>query len=536
MAAGMLVLTMLLATTPGAGEPWQMKERNLRIPIKVDPARRNQIKELRLFSSSDQGQSWQQVAVAHPDQDGFQFNAPADGEYWFSVCVVDQQGRRDPEDVYKAGPSQKIIIDTLKPVVRIVSAERQGTEVQTAWEIQEEHPDLASLRLEYRPADAPANVWYSAPVSPALSGQTKFTVTSASAIALRLQIQDQAGNVGSAAADVAAAPNLQTAAAVPNGQPAPTMAAAPPPVSNAIPGPTAPAPAPGAAPLSGSPYEQGRPTQTMPLVNEPRPAPEYYPPPASSNYPMASGSSSDPNLRQVLATSDNAATFAASAGGIGSARSARGQLPPVLITNNKIIKLDYEVKTGPSGVGKVDLYMTRDDGRTWQWFAEDADRKSPIEAELPGEGVYGFSLVVQNGAGVGKRQPISGDPPEMRVELDTTPPTAQLYAPQPNPQQRDAIILSWSASDRNLTATPITLEWAAERDGNWNLIRNNLPNSGSMSWKLPDSGLPPRVYLRLTAIDAAGNTGVAVTQESVCLDLKEPEGHLLGLVGGIRRP
>src|SRR6516225_8726814 len=112
MATGMLMLTLLLATSPGAGDAWPMKERNLRIPIKVDPARRNQIKELRLFSSSDLGKTWQQIAVAHPDQDGFQFNAPMDGEYWFSVQVVDQQGRRDPEDIYQVPPSQKIVVDT----------------------------------------------------------------------------------------------------------------------------------------------------------------------------------------------------------------------------------------------------------------------------------------------------------------------------------------------------------------------------------------------------------------------------------------
>ena len=52
MATGTLALILLLATTPGVGDTFPMKERSLRIPIKVDPARRSQIKELRLFSSS----------------------------------------------------------------------------------------------------------------------------------------------------------------------------------------------------------------------------------------------------------------------------------------------------------------------------------------------------------------------------------------------------------------------------------------------------------------------------------------------------
>ena len=47
MATGTLALILFLGTTPGAGDVWHIKERSLRIPIKVDPARRNQIKELR---------------------------------------------------------------------------------------------------------------------------------------------------------------------------------------------------------------------------------------------------------------------------------------------------------------------------------------------------------------------------------------------------------------------------------------------------------------------------------------------------------
>jgi hypothetical protein len=144
-------------------------------------------------------------------------------------------------------------------------------------------------------------------------------------------------------------------------------------------------------------------------------------------------------------------------------------------------------------------------------------------------------LLVRNRAGLGKKPPTSGDAPEMRVEVDLTPPAAQLYAPQPDSRQRDAVILSWSAGDRNLMANPITLKWAEQRDGPWTVIKTGLPNSGSFSWKLPEN-FPPQVYLQLIAVDTAGNTGVAATQQPVTLDLKEPEGHLLGLANAVRVP
>ena len=47
---------------------------------------------------------------------------------WFTVDVLDHEGRHNPPDIYKAQPSQKIIVDTLKPQMQIVTAERKDDE------------------------------------------------------------------------------------------------------------------------------------------------------------------------------------------------------------------------------------------------------------------------------------------------------------------------------------------------------------------------------------------------------------------------
>jgi hypothetical protein len=208
----------------------------------------------------------------------------------------------------------------------------------------------------------------------------------------------------------------------------------------------------------------------------------------------------------------------------------------VIYSNSKQITLDYEVKkAGPSGIGKVDLWVTRDEGRSWNYFAEDQDRQPPMTIEVGQDGLYGFALVVQSGAGRGKSPPKSGDAPEIRVMVDTTPPSAQLYAPESDPMKKDSLILSWTASDQNPAPNPITLEWAPEKkEGAWQVIQENLPNSGKYVWKLPEN-IPYRVYLRLKVKDLAQNVGIAETPEPVCIDLQEPQGHLLGLAGSIRK-
>jgi hypothetical protein len=217
--------------------------------------------------------------------------------------------------------------------------------------------------------------------------------------------------------------------------------------------------------------------------------------------------------------------------------SGPGALPPLHILNTKRFPLQYRVtQVGPSGLGKVELWMTRDDGRTWEKYGEDRQLTPPMQVELREEGVYGFRLVLQSRAGLGKKPPASGDLPEIRVEVDTTPPTAQLFAPEVEPRTKNTLLLTWSASDRNLAANPITLQYSAElRDEAWQTIATDLPNTGRYTWELP-ANIPARVYLKLIVRDLAGNVAVAATSKPELIDLTEPEGQILGIDGAREKP
>lgn len=245
----------------------------------------------------------------------------------------------------------------------------------------------------------------------------------------------------------------------------------------------------------------------------------------TSNRPVASTESTPP-----------------SASSASNVYTGRKPLPSVQYANNRDLTLEYELaKVGPSGIGSVDLYWTPDDGKTWE-RAPSPDLKDAIKGgrytrmvELQeGDGVYGFSLVVKSRAGLGKSAPRSGDVPEMRVELDTTAPVAQLYQPRPDPLHREALLLAWVAKDKNLSNSPITLEWSERTDGPWQSIGADLPNNGQYTWQLP-SGMPVAVYLRMRVRDLAGNEGVAVTPEPQLVDLTEPEGRLVNVTVTPRR-
>jgi hypothetical protein len=546
MTMTVLMLAWVLAGEPQPVKEYHINQHQIRIPISIESsAQRAEIRELILFLSTDEGKTWNQQAVASPDQEAFPFHAPSDGAYWFTVCVVNQKGQREPEDVYKAPPSQitKIVVDSLKPLVRIQSAERQGDDLVVNWEIQENHPDLATLKLEYKPADAPDSAWTPASIRPQLIGQGRFRVAHPGPLELRLQVQDLAGNPGVGSfkvpAAVNASPTLLTSAQAPaTNPPAAPPAPAPPLGSSWDVQAAAVQPVSVNHPEPRQPPESILPSPPVPMLprTEPRPIADHAPPPPVKNFQVPGAPTAD-GKPPLVATSDKTPVTRPLATPPNASPAAPGTLPPLQIINTKQITIDYEVtQVGPSGIGKVELWMTRDDGRTWEKFVENLEPKPPLRVDLPGEGTFGFRLLLQSKAGRHKPAPVSGNPPEIRVELDTTPPMAQLYLPEPDPKQADALILTWKASDRNLDAKPITLQWSEKAGGPWQTIVADWPNDGQYTWKVPPN-TPFMVFLRLSARDTAGNVSAAETPQPVCIDLKEPEGRLLGISGPVvRRP
>jgi hypothetical protein len=214
-------------------------------------------------------------------------------------------------------------------------------------------------------------------------------------------------------------------------------------------------------------------------------------------------------------------------------------LPGLRIVNKRQVKLGFGVgKIGPSGLGSVDVYVTTDEGATWEKSTADPGVSLPVTSETRGQGpvrgtvtvnlprdgvVHGFYLVVKSRAGLGKPPPRPGDTPHARIELDTMPPFAELYAPEPDPAHPEQLLLRWKAEDRNLAPNPVSLEWSATATGPWSFIGDaQLPNSGAYSWKLP-ANVPPKVYLRLSVRDQAGNNAVAQTSAPVLIDLNIPD-------------
>src|SRR5207249_605945 len=146
----------------------------------------------------------------------------------------------------------------------------------------------------------------------------------------------------------------------------------PAPTGNGMQAPVVPQDVPAPVPAAAVPPV----TPPAPVANAPAGEPNATNPPGLMPLPSV-GTRSEP----VAATA--AGTRAPSFGGT-AAPIARVDLPPVQHVRDAQVALDFDLEqTGPSGVKKIEVYMTDDDGQTWKPWIETYEVKSPLQIPLP---------------------------------------------------------------------------------------------------------------------------------------------------------
>jgi hypothetical protein len=213
-----LVGILLLVGTPARAQTltngvFHTRQPVFRIPFETDPGG-SRLREVRLFVSEDQGQTWQQGGVAPPEQRSFSFRAPHDGLYAFTVQTLDFEGRLAPPSSAGFRPHIRVLVDTQPPLITLRAGyAREGASVE--WDIREENLDLASFVLEYRSAGTEAE-WLPLRVVPGPTGQHTWNPTMAGPLDVRLRVRDLAKNEGTAQTTVTPGQSFQPSSAFPD--------------------------------------------------------------------------------------------------------------------------------------------------------------------------------------------------------------------------------------------------------------------------------------------------------------------------------
>jgi hypothetical protein len=558
---------------------YHLNKHTVQLPIQLEERYRPLLREIKLYAKNSASAPWELQDTAPPTQTTFTFKAPQDGAYWFTMVTVDKDGKSVPGDISKEEPAMLIIVDTQPPQAEVVLLGEGANGQLIQCDVRDAHLDPKQTRVQYQTADKQfrdlepvpdrANV-YCIPGQANITGQIRvFSADLAGNLATRECSLSQLSQLAKAppamhtppAAPVPAVaeqkvigPQLQTSdkntvAAAPSVEP-PTKASVPqsmPPVAS--PPQVSPPPAPlpntvtanaGTATPSAPPQTtvpQG-PPQEAPITANKAPAPPANPiqkvaasvPAPATNptkdavtLPAAAPPPTVPAVPQASPAPTN--TPAAPAPTIAAKRDGA----PVhhLLVNSTHVFLEYRIEqTGPSGVGKVEVWYTRTKGQSWQKLGDDHSRKSPAEVQLPGDGLYGLTLVVSNGLGFGAQPPVAGDAPDWWIEVDTTQPVAQITSVRMSNEDGPAVHISWTSQDLNLGSTPAELSYAVSRQGPWIPIGKNLKGDGQHRW-VPPMDIGSQAFIRLTVRDLAGNTTVTETTQPVSLDdLSRPRAFI----------
>jgi hypothetical protein len=202
----------------------------------------------------------------------------------------------------------------------------------------------------------------------------------------------------------------------------------------------------------------------------------------------------------------------------------------IKMVNKKRIQFNFKVDdVGPSKVKHVEVYWIQERG-AWQRYERVFPPDAPFEIDVAGEGRYGFTLVAVSGVDKNEPRPQPGDPPQVWVEVDLTPPVVQLVGVEVGDGvDKGTVNIRWRATDKFLAAQPITISYGTA-DNQWVPIAQNIANDGRYVWRMPE-GLPYEFPIKVEAVDQAGNIGGDRTTKNVIVDLSIPKARVIGIEG-----
>jgi len=237
---------------------------------------------------------------------------------------------------------------------------------------------------------------------------------------------------------------------------------------------------------------------------------------------------------------------------------ARGQ-PTLHYVNTRTLKINVNARVGPSGLTKATLWVA-DDKLDWKVAPglekgampapplsdPDKPRIIPVSFvyDAPADGLYHFISVVSNHTGESRPDPKKGEPGDLQVVVDTTPPDVQIVSTKAmsNGDRGAVVNIKWTAKDPNIAPVPIKLEYqAVRRDkpgdvGEWKAITPDwIDNTGQHTWPVP-TGEAFEFLIRVTCKDRAGNEGKTQTVKPVNVDLERPRVDYGDVVPGKGAP
>ncbi len=372
-------------------------QRSFGVPFHVAPTRHpsQAPREVFLYLSTDQGVHWQLAGRTNPEAGRFVVRTQNDGEHWFLVRTLSQDGQLSPVD--PSQPGLRVLVDSAKPEVQLNSRRLPGNEILTEFYARDANLDRQQIQIEYQASVG--GPWQRVPhVQHAeqddfqkVEGHATWRSTTATeSVTVRIRASDRAGNEAIAQEPVADPPRS-----------APTQ------TPHDV--PTLPGSATNTRPADTVSAARSRSPDEAPFM--------AWPADRQAHRPLASGTPLDPSRADPKSTR-SANQLDKPAPDSQPALPTRIARQPLTVHHNSF-ELPYaQQPVGPGGLPKVELWGTSDAGRSWTYYGTDVDGRSPFHVTVPQPGLYGFLIRLHPPAGAQPPDPQPGDLPDLWVEVE----------------------------------------------------------------------------------------------------------------------
>jgi len=177
-----------------------------------------------------------------------------------------------------------------------------------------------------------------------------------------------------------------------------------------------------------------------------------------------------------------------------------------------------------------ELWYTSFDGKAWgEWqkhgivFA----KEQPI-TWAPTEGHWKVYFRKTLTSGLPMPVPEAATKGHAEFIIDRTAPTGVIDFPTSKAKLRGGTkyTIKWQAADKYLKASPVTLRYSRDGKGTWDVVAQDIPNTGSYEWTV-SKDMTTAGQLQVLVADKAGNVGT-VESTSVLVDSVNPSGTVTG--------
>ena len=398
-------------------QPTYYAQSDFTLPFQVKPGGRCP-QHLDLLISRDGGRSWFTHQSAAPTEGRFRFSNIEEGEYWLKVQA------RDAAGASLSNSTLHLVVDRTKPQASLESDWQGESTLVVTSVVKDPHFDPESLQLQLRtdvasePQFLPLQV--STDSADSLTGRATIELPACKSFELRLLGTDRAGN-----RLVVSERYFHPVLANENDALLPALE------SSDMLIPKDAAPELDLAKHEWSTIELGR----------PRPLPVTQ----SSTTHLASVGASGSIVRkptrfasapvelvppEKLEPEEVRETVAVEQATLeleAPQPAPSAQTPTHIVSSSRQFKINYSLtQPVPSGQLNVELWVTLDGGKTWEFWGMDRDAVSPAMVEVEGDGQYGFCVVCVHAEADLRFRPKAGDAPDLMVQVKEPPVVRRL--------------------------------------------------------------------------------------------------------------